>query len=912
MGEKYVFRFIKNNAEGSKERKDLLGGKGANLHEMCNLGLNVPPGFTISTEACTYFYENKKTFPPGMMDEVWSSMDWLSSVMGRKFGDKNNPLLVSVRSGARVSMPGMMDTVLNLGLNDETINGLIRMTNNPWFAYDSYRRFVSMFGDVVMGLKPQKKDEEDIFQKILENMKKKKGKKYDIDLDVEELKEIVFLFKEEIEKKKGMKFPSSPEEQLEMAIGAVFSSWMNPRAIEYRKIYHFPQNWGTACNVQAMVFGNMDEHSGSGVMFTRDPATGENRFYGEFLMNAQGEDVVAGVRTPKNVVELQRLQPENYEELLNIRKKLEKHYRDMQDIEFTIEKGKLYILQTRSGKRFGLAAIRIAMEMLEEGLIERQEDILKMIEPDALTHLLRPVFDPEELRLAEKEGRFLAKGLNAGPGAAFGRICFFSDEVEEKKKEYKNIILVRIETSPEDIKGMEKADGILTARGGMTSHAALVARQRGKVCVAGCDALSINYSERYVKVNEKKFTENDFFSIDGISGKVYEGIIKTIPSEVVEILLERGKKGESSKAYQHFEKLMKIAKEKKKLGVRANADTKEEAKIALSFGAEGIGLCRTEHMFFNDVCAGENRILSMRKMIISETKEERKAALDELLPLQRNDFIGIFRVMKGLPVTVRTLDPPLHEFLPHEEKDIQELSFKLGITPEKVKERIKSLKEANPMLGHRGCRLGITYPEITQMQAQAIFEAASQVKKEGIDVNPEIMIPLVGHVNELRHQEEIVRRVAKEVMEKEGVIFKYLVGTMIELPRAAVTAGEIAEVAEFFSFGTNDLTQTGFGISRDDYGKFIGKYLDLKILKEDPFITLDEGISKLVEIGVNSGRSKRKDLKVGICGEHGGDPRSIFMFNKIGLDYVSCSPWRVPVAIFSAALAAVGIKGENE
>jgi len=894
---KYVYRFIKNGAEGNKDQKALLGGKGANLHEMSNLGLNVPEGFTITTEACTYFFQNGGKWPEGLEEQVKEAVAWLEKVTGKRFGDPSAPLLVSVRSGARASMPGMMDTVLNLGLNREITLGLAKLTDNPRFAFDSYRRFIKMFGDVVLGLKP-KKGEEDPFEAVLEEVKKKANKKLDTELDAGELEEVANRSLEVVQRLTGKPFPEEPWEQLKLAIDAVFKSWMNERAIEYRRIYKIPDDWGTAVNVQRMVFGNFGDDSGTGVAFTRDPATGEKRFYGEFLPKAQGEDVVAGIRTPIHIDQMETVFPQAHKELFEVLKKLEQHYKDMQDVEFTVENGRLYILQCRAGKRTGLAAVRIALDMLDEGLIDEKTAITR-IEADQVTFLLRPIFDEEARKKARS--RLLAKGLPAGPGAASGRICLFSDEVKEKKAKWGKVLLVRHETSPEDVKGMEASEGILTARGGMTSHAALVARQRGKVCVVGCKDLEINYEKREVRFGTKVLKEGDFISLDGNTGEVYEGEIKTSPSEVLQVLIEKTLKPEDAPTYRRFERLMQIADKFRRLGVRTNADRPEEARMAVAFGAQGIGLCRTEHMFFQ----GE-RITSMRKMIMAETEEERRKALDELLPYQKEDFVGLFREMGGRPVTIRTLDPPLHEFLPNDEEKILDFSKKTGISVERIKQRIAELHEFNPMLGHRGCRLGITYPEITEMQARAIFEAACQVKKEGIDVKPEVMIPLVGTITEFRHQEAVVRKVAEEVFKKEGVQVDYLVGTMIEIPRAAVMADEIAEGAEFFSFGTNDLTQTGFGMSRDDYGPFVKDYLAKGILKTDPFITIEKGIAELVRIGVERGRQKRKNLKIGVCGEHGGDPDSIFVFHKIGLDYVSCSPFRVPVARVASAQAAIG------
>ena len=842
---KFVYFFGGGKADGKAALKNLLGGKGANLAEMTSMGMPVPAGFTISTDVCTYYYQNKKKYPGQLKQDVLNALAKVEKTMGAKFGDKDNPLLVSVRSGARVSMPGMMDTVLNLGLNDVTVQGITKETGNERFAYDAYRRFVQMFGDVVLGLKPKGKDEHDPFEVIMDKIKEEKGIELDIDLTTDDLKRLVKLFKEEIKKKTGNTFPEDPYEQLWAAIGSVFESWNNDRAIAYRRINKIPEIWGTAVNVQSMVFGNMGEDSGTGVAFTRDPATGEKKFYGEYLINAQGEDVVAGTRTPQPIMKLEKDLKKPYTQLLGIYKKLEKHYREMQDMEFTIQKGKLWMLQTRAGKRTGLAAIKIAVDMVKEGLIS-EDEALRRIDPEQLNQLLRPIFDLDEKNNAVKEGRLLAKGLNAGPGAACGRVVFNALDAEDWAKKGEIVILVRIETSPEDIKGMDAAVGILTARGGMTSHAALVARQMGKVCVAGCGALVIDYAEREMKVKGNTIKEGDYLSIDGTTGEVISGQIKTKPSEILQVLIEKKLSPDKSEMYKLFDKLMKWADKKRKLKIRTNADQGDQAQIALAFGAEGIGLCRTEHMFF-----GEGKIEYMREMILADNAEERKAALAKLLPIQKKDFVEIFKVMKGLPVTVRTLDPPLHEFLPHEEKEIKKMADVMGITVEKVKAKIEYLKELNPMLGLRGCRLGILYPEITYMQAQAIFEAVCEVQKQGIKVLPEIMIPLVGNVNELKAQAAIVRKAAKEVMASSGQKIKYTVGTMIELPRAALTADKIAEEAEFFSFGTNDLTQTTYGLSRDDAGKFLFYYYEKDILKEDPFQTVDqEGVGQLMKIGV--------------------------------------------------------------
>jgi len=906
---KWVYLFGKGITEGSAKMRDLLGGKGANLAEMTLLGVPVPPGFTISTEACRYYYQTGGQYPPELKEQVEEGIRKIEELTGKKFGDPSNPLLFSVRSGAPISMPGMMDTVLNLGLNDETVEGLASQTNDPRFAYDCYRRFIAMYGDVVLGLKPQEKEERDPFEVILEQLKEEKKVKYDSELDVEALKELVVLYKKEINRRLGIEFPQDPYEQLWGAIAAVFRSWDNPRAIAYRRLNNIPDDLGTAVNVQSMVFGNMGWDSGTGVVFTRNPATGENYIYGEYLLNAQGEDVVAGIRTPQPInkrqksspdeISLEEAMPDVYQELERYCKLLERHFRDMQDVEFTIERRKLYILQTRSGKRTGFAALRIAVDMVEEGLIDEDEALLR-VDPEQLNQLLRPIFDLEEKKKAEREGRIVARGLPAGPGAASGRVVFFPSDAEEWAARGEEVLLVRIETSPEDIRGMSVAQGILTARGGMTSHAALVARQMGKVCVVGCEALKIDYVRRQIEVNGKIIKEGDYLSIDGSTGEVIIGRLKTQPSDVLRALTEGEEKIESE-TFKIYKKLMQWADKRRRLKVMVNADRPDQARLALAFGAEGIGLCRTEHMFFE----GE-RIYAMREMIIAEDSESRKKALAKLLPMQKEDFKALFRVMNGLPVTIRTLDPPLHEFLPHGEREIEEVAQKLGISPEELKAKVESLKEANPMLGHRGCRLGITYPEITRMQAQAIFEAACEVKLEGVEVYPEVMIPLVGHVKELRDQKRIIEEVAEEVFSRYGVRVPYKVGTMIEIARAAVTADEIAQEAEFFSFGTNDLTQTTYGISRDDIGKFLKVYIEKGIWEFDPFVRLDtKGVGQLMEIAVKKGRGVRPDLKLGICGEHGGEPSSVEFCHRIGLDYVSCSPLRIPIAKLAAAQAVV-------
>ncbi len=897
---KYVYFFGGKKAEGRADQKNLLGGKGANLAEMVNMGLPVPAGITITTELCTYYYDNKQTYPAELKKQVKDGIAKIEKAMGFKFGDKNNPLLLSVRSGARASMPGMMDTILNLGLNDVTAEGLIKKTNNPRFVYDSYRRFVQMYGDVVLGLRPADKHAMDPFEELLEAKKHAKGVTLDKDLDAEALKELVAEFKAAIKKETGKAFPDDPEQQLWGAVGAVFKSWMNERAIVYRRLNNIPAEWGTAVNVQAMVFGNMGEDSGTGVAFTRDPSTGENVFYGEYLFNAQGEDVVAGIRTPEPIKNLKKDNARLYNELEAIRKILEKNYHDMLDVEFTIQQDKLWMLQCRVGKRTGLAAVKMAVDMVNEKLIGI-EDALLRVEPNQLNQLLRPIFDVKEKNKAIAEGRLMAKGLNAGPGAASGKVAMSAEDAEEMAKGGVDVILVRVETSPEDIKGMHASVGILTQRGGMTSHAALVARQMGKVCVAGCGPLQIDYSKRTLKVENKDIVikEGDYISIDGSTGEVIAGKLETRPSEVLQVLIEKSLDPKKSEIFKTYNSLMKWADQYRRLDIRTNADQPDQASNAIAFGAKGIGLCRTEHMFFE----GE-RINHVRKMILANSLEERKAALNDLLPYQREDFVGIFKAMNGFPVTIRTLDPPLHEFLPHAEKEIKEVAQMLNITVAKVKEKIENLHEFNPMLGFRGCRLGILYPEITEMQVRAIFEAAVEVSSKGIKVKPEIMIPLVGTVKELELQAEIVHRVAKEVMGKKKIA--YMVGTMIELPRAAVTANEIAKVAEFFSFGTNDLTQTGFGLSRDDSGKFLPLYVEKDILAADPFEAIDqEGIGELVKIGVERGRSTRSDLKIGICGEHGGEPSSVEFFHRAGLNYVSCSPFRVPIARLAAGRAAI-------
>ncbi len=900
MSPKYVYFFGAGSAEGNMKMKDILGGKGANLAEMAGLGLPVPPGFTVSTAVCDLFYKSKKRIPEAVRIEIEKNLKKLEKAVGQKLGDAKDPLLVSIRSGARASMPGMMDTILNLGLNEKTVAALISKTGNARFAYDCYRRFIQMYGDVVLGLKPVEKEDIDPFEAIIEQKKHERGITSDVDLSAEDLKDLTVRFKAAIKEKTGHDFPEDPMKQLWGAVGAVFSSWMNDRAIAYRKMYDIPESWGTAVNVQLMVFGNMGADSGTGVAFTRDAATGENIFYGEYLMNAQGEDVVAGTRTPLPIVEMKKDDPKSYVQLEKIRKILEKHYTDMMDVEFTIQQGKLYMLQCRVGKRTAFAAIKIAVDMVGEKLISEKEALTR-IEPDQLNQLLRPIFDPAEKAAAVKAGRLMTKGLNAGPGAASGRVVFNSVDAEAWAGRGEKVILTRIETSPEDIKGMNAAEGILTARGGMTSHAALVARQMGRVCVAGCGDLCIDYAKREMTVKGRTVREGDWISIDGSTGEVLEGRVQTKPSEVLQVLIGGSLDPKDAPVYQTFAKIMAWADKFRTLKIRTNADQPDQSRNAVAFGAEGIGLCRTEHMFF-----GEGKIGPMREMILADTVDERKAALAKLLPLQRHDFAGIFEVMNGRPVTIRTIDPPLHEFLPHAEKDQRALAGEMGIPYEKVKARVDSLHEFNPMLGFRGCRLGVIYPEITEMQARAVFEAAAETKKKGIAVEPEVMIPLVGHVKELADQEKIVRRTAAEVMKEKGVKFPYLVGTMIEVPRGAITADEIAAAAEFFSFGTNDLTQMTMGVSRDDAARFLVPYVELEIYAKDPFETLDRGgVGKLMRIAVEKGRAARPGIKLGICGEHGGDPSSIEFCHLIGLNYVSCSPFRVPIARLAAARAAI-------
>ena len=902
MGNKYVFDF----AEGNKDMKDSLGGKGANLAEMSSMGIPVPPGFTITTETCVSYLEACR-YPDGLAEQIADHLAGLEKKMGKKLGDADDPLLVSVRSGARASMPGMMDTILNLGLNDRSVEGLAARTSNARFAYDSYRRFIAMYGDVVLGMKPESKEERDPFDAILDEKKKEAGVAQDNELSSGDLKDVVAGFISEIKKRKGVDFPQDPQEQLRGAIVAVFDSWNNDRAIAYRKKYDIPAEWGTAVNVQAMVFGNTGEKSGTGVGFTRNPATGENEVYGEFLINAQGEDVVAGIRTPQKLGELDKYLPQAYRELLRIRDVLDSHYRDMQDFEFTIQDDKLWMLQTRNGKRTGFAAVRIACDLVEEGIITPDEALLR-VEPEGLNDLLRPIFDNEAKEQAKRDGRMVATGTKAGPGAATGKVVLFAQDAHEIKSQDPDarLLLVRHETSPEDIKGMDAAEGFLTQFGGATSHAALVARQMGKVCIVGCAALDIDYESRKVRIDtgdgkSVEFNEGDWMSIDGTAGEVYQGMIETMPSEVEQVLITMTLDAGKSTVYQQFATLLGWADERRSLNIRTNADTPGQSEQAVAFGAEGIGLCRTEHMFF-----GGDRILAVRQMILSDSVEGRKEALAKIFPMQKADFEGIFRVMGERPVTIRLLDPPLHEFLPHEADDIADVARELSVSADEVEERNRRLKEANPMLGHRGCRLGITYPEIYEMQVQAIIRAACEVAREGVAVKPEIMVPLVGSSREMQVMRELVVKAADEVIRAEKSEVKYMVGTMIELPRACVVADGIARNAEFFSFGTNDLTQTTYGISRDDVKGFLPTYVERDIYPVDPFQRLDqEGVGDLMKLAIERGRATRPEIKLGICGEHGGEPTSVKFCHRIGLNYVSCSPFRVPIARLAAAQAAI-------
>ncbi len=895
---KYVYHFGKKT-DGNGKMKALLGGKGANLAEMTRIGLPVPPGCTITTEVCTYYNDHKKSYPKVLQKQMEEGVALMERQLGQKFGDKKNPLLLSVRSGARESMPGMMDTILNLGLNDETVEALAKSSGNPRFAWDSYRRFIQMYGDVVMGVQKLPTEDEEPFEVLIEQVKKKllgNAHADDTDLSAENLQVLVAEFKKLVKSRTGKAFPNDPWDQLRGSVGAVFSSWMNDRAIVYRRKYNIPVEWGTAVNVQSMVFGNSGDNSGSGVAFTRDPATGENVFWGEFMMNAQGEDVVAGVRTPDPVADLKKVLPSAHKELLRICKVLEKHFRDVQDFEFTIEEEKVFMLQTRNGKRTGLAAVRIACEMVEEKLIS-WKDAVTRIPADDLDQLLAPVFD----QAAVKKVKTIAKGLPAGPGAATGKVYFNADRAEAAKAKGEEVLLVRLETSPEDLRGMIAANGILTARGGVSSHAALVARQMGKICVCGAAGVQINYAKRTMKIGKTNFKEGDFLSIDGTSGEIYAGEVKTAPSEVVQGLLENKAAAKRSRTYKNFTQIMTWCAKAAKMQVRTNADSPDQVKNAIAFGATGIGLCRTEHMFFEG-----DRIDAVRQMILADNEADRRKAIKKLLPYQRKDFEGIFKALNGLPGTIRLLDPPLHEFLPHDTKQIADLAKKLKVKPSEIKQRVDELHEFNPMLGHRGCRLAISYPEIAEMQVRAIFEAAANMQKKKIKVNPEIMVPLVGFKKELELQTEIVRRVAKEVSKEKGVKLKYLVGTMIEVPRGALTADEVAEVAEFFSFGTNDLTQMTMGMSRDDSGSFLPNYEEQEIVTNNPFAVIDQtGVGQLMEIAATKGRSTRKNIKLGICGEHGGEPSSVKFCHSLGLNYVSCSPFRVPVARLAAAQAAL-------
>ena len=895
---KYVYHFGKKT-DGNGKMKALLGGKGANLAEMTRIGLPVPPGCTITTEVCTYYNDHKKSYPKVLQKQMEDGIARMERQLGQKFGDKKNPLLLSVRSGARESMPGMMDTILNLGLNDETVEALAKSSGNARFAWDSYRRFIQMYGDVVMGVQKLPTEDEEPFEILIEQVKKKllgNAHADDTDLSAENLQVLVAEFKKLVKSRTGKAFPNDPWDQLRGSVGAVFSSWMNDRAIVYRRKYNIPVEWGTAVNVQSMVFGNTGDNSGSGVAFTRDPATGENVFWGEFMMNAQGEDVVAGVRTPDPVADLKKVLPSAHKELLRICKVLEKHFRDVQDFEFTIEEEKVFMLQTRNGKRTGLAAVRIACEMVKEKLIS-WKDAVKRIPADDLDQLLAPVFD----QAAVKKVKTIAKGLPAGPGAATGKVYFNADRAEAAKAKGEEVLLVRLETSPEDLRGMIAANGILTARGGVSSHAALVARQMGKICVCGAAGVQINYAKRTMKIGKTNFKEGDFLSIDGTSGEIYPGEVKTAPSEVVQGLLENKAAAKRSRTYKNFTQIMAWCAKATKMQVRTNADSPDQVKNAIAFGATGVGLCRTEHMFFEG-----DRIDAVRQMILADNEAARRKAIKKLLPYQRKDFEGIFKALNGLPGTIRLLDPPLHEFLPHDAKQIGDLAKKLKVKPAEIKQRVDELHEFNPMLGHRGCRLAISYPEIAEMQVRAIFEAAANMQKKKIKVNPEIMVPLVGFKKELELQTEIVRRVAKEVSKEKGVKLKYLVGTMIEVPRGALTADEVAEVAEFFSFGTNDLTQMTMGMSRDDSGSFLPNYEEEEIVTNNPFAVIDQtGVGQLMEIAATKGRSTRKNIKLGICGEHGGEPSSVKFCHSLGLNYVSCSPFRVPVARLAAAQAAL-------
>jgi pyruvate,orthophosphate dikinase len=896
---KYVYQWGAKKADGDGGMKNLLGGKGANLHEMTRIGLPVPPGFTITTEVCTYFYANKRTYPAALLAQMEAGLANMERIMGTKFGDAVGlPLLVSVRSGARDSMPGMMDTILNLGLNDQTVLSLAAATKNERFAWDCYRRFIQMYGDVVLGLQKKEGEDHEPFEVVIEGFKHEKYRTNieDSKLTAEDQRELVKRFKALVLERTGKSFPNDPWEQLRGAAGAVFGSWMNDRAIVYRRKYNIPTEWGTAVNVQAMVYGNTGDLSGSGVAFTRNPANGTNEFYGEFLINAQGEDVVAGVRTPEPVLRLKDQMPASYAELLKVRATLEKHFKDVQDCEFTIQDGKLFMLQTRNGKRTAMAALKFSIDMVKEKLIDWRTAILRN-PADQLEQLLAPVFDLAEV----KKAKVIATGLPAGPGAATGRIYLNAERAVAAAEKGEKALLLRVETSPEDLRGMIAAEGILTARGGVSSHAALVARQMGKVCVCGASALQVDYDKKTVTVAGQTFNEGDFLSIDGTIGAVYAGQIKTAPSEIVAGLIHNDAAARATEKFKNYSQLMKWCSQASRMSVRTNADTPEQTQNAIAFGAVGIGLTRTEHMFFEG-----NRIDSMREMILADTVADREAALAKLLPYQRADFYGIFKALKGLPATIRFLDPPLHEFLPNTEESQADLAKKLNIPVEKITQRVHELHEFNPMLGFRGCRLGIKYPEITRMQARAVFEAAADATKEGFKAKPEVMIPLVGFKKELDLQVAIVHEVAKAVMAEKKTKIAYSVGTMIEIPRGALTADEIAETAEFFSFGTNDLTQTCLGMSRDDSGSFLGAYQDAEIFKKNPFASVDQtGVGQLMKIAIEKGSKTRPGIKLGICGEHGGDPDSVKFCHRIGLSYVSCSPFRVPVARLAAAQAAV-------
>ncbi|HXI72954.1 MAG TPA: pyruvate, phosphate dikinase [Verrucomicrobiae bacterium] len=897
---KYVYTWGNKKADGDGSMKPLLGGKGANLAEMTRIGLPVPPGFTITTEVCTYYYAHKKTYPAVLQAQMEAGVANMEKIMGYKFGDaKGFPLLVAVRSGARDSMPGMMDTILNLGLNDQTVVSLENATKNPRFAWDCYRRFIQMYGDVVMGVQKRVGEHHDPFEATIEHYKDEKYGQHDIDdskLVAADYQELVKRFKELVKERTGKSFPNNPWDQLRGAAGAVFGSWMNDRASVYRRKYNIPTEWGTAVNVQAMVFGNTGEDSGSGVAFTRNPANGVNEFYGEFLINAQGEDVVAGVRTPEPVLKLKDQMPKSYAELMAVRKTLEKHFKDVQDIEFTVQSGKLFMLQTRNGKRTAAAALKFAADMVKEKLITPETAVLRN-PADQLDQLLAPIFDLAEA----KKAKVIATGLPAGPGAATGKIYFHADRAVTASAKGEKVLLVRVETSPEDLRGMIAAEGILTARGGVSSHAALVARQMGKVCVCGAAALIVDYDKKTVTVDGQTYNEGDFLSIDGTAGTVYAGQIKTAPSEIIAGLIGGDQAAQATEKYKNFTQLMKWCSQHSRLQVRTNADTPEQTQNAVAFGATGIGLTRTEHMFFEG-----NRIDVMREMILADNVTAREAALAKLLPYQRDDFFGIFKALKGYPATIRFLDPPLHEFLPNDDSTRRELAQKLGINPDKITHRVHELHEFNPMLGFRGCRLGIKYPEITRMQARAVLEAAADATKAGFKAKPEIMIPLVGFKRELDLQVALVHEVAAKVQAEKKVKISYSVGTMIEIPRGALTADEIAHTAEFFSFGTNDLTQTCLGMSRDDSGSFLGAYQESEIMKKNPFASIDQtGVGQLMKIAIEKGRKTRPDIKLGICGEHGGDPDSVKFCHKLGLTYVSCSPYRVPVARLAAAQAAV-------